>query len=81
MRTTLTLDEDVYAKLRAEMRTSGRSFRETVNECLRLGLRQRRQPSKAQPFRVRAEDLGLRVGFDYNCVGELIERLERPSHR
>jgi hypothetical protein len=38
MRTTLTLDDDVEAKLRAEMRRSGSSFRETVNRVLRLGL-------------------------------------------
>jgi hypothetical protein len=36
MRTTLTLDDDVAAKLRAETRRSGRSFRDTVNETLSM---------------------------------------------
>ncbi|PYS27035.1 MAG: hypothetical protein DMF75_21135 [Acidobacteria bacterium] len=39
MRTTLTLDDDVAAKLDADARRSGRSFKETVNHYLRLGLR------------------------------------------
>jgi hypothetical protein len=35
VRTTLTLDEDVAAKLRAEARKTGRSFRDTVNDARR----------------------------------------------
>jgi Arc/MetJ family transcription regulator len=35
MRTTLTLDDDVAAKLKAEARLAGRPFREIVNEMLR----------------------------------------------
>jgi len=32
VRTTLTLDDDVAAKLQAAARKSGRAFREVVNE-------------------------------------------------
>ena len=35
MRTTLILDDDVAAKLKAESRRAGRPFREIVNETLR----------------------------------------------
>ena len=45
MRTTLTLDDDVAAKLRAEARKSGRSFKETVNQVLRLGLHTGEKPA------------------------------------
>ena len=38
LRTTLTLDEDVAAKLREETRRRNTSFKETVNACLRRGL-------------------------------------------
>ena len=44
MRTTLTLEEDVAAKLKAETRRTGRSFKETVNEILRLGFNARQRP-------------------------------------
>ena len=79
MRTTLTLDEDVAAKLKAESRRSGQSFKETVNECLRLGLRARQQPKPAKPFKIR--DIGFRSGLDYDCVWELLERLKGPQYK
>src|SRR5215831_21071728 len=35
MRTTLTIDDDIVAKINAEMRHSGKSFKQTVNDALR----------------------------------------------
>ena len=81
MRTTLTLDEDVRAKLEAEMRKSGRSFKETVNEVLRIGLLSRKQARPAKPFKVRAKDLGLKPGYSLDNIGELLEQIEGPWHR
>jgi hypothetical protein len=37
MRTTLTLEDDVAAKLKTEAQQTGRPFREIVNETLRRG--------------------------------------------
>jgi len=37
LRTTLTLDEDVAAKLSEETRRTGKSFRQVVNEMIRFG--------------------------------------------
>jgi hypothetical protein len=54
VRTTLTLDDDVGAKLKQEMRKTGRSFKATVNEFLRLGLNARRGSRPAPGFVVRA---------------------------
>ncbi|MGH8608611.1 MAG: DUF2191 domain-containing protein, partial [Gammaproteobacteria bacterium] len=63
MRTTLTLDDDVAAKLKAESRRAGRPFRDIVNETLRRGLANRRVTSR-QVFKVTARDLGsLRPGL------------------
>jgi hypothetical protein len=82
VRTTLTLDEDVAAKLREEARRSGRAFRDVVNETLRRGLVDRRAPGPRQIFRVAARDLGnLRPGLSIDNVGELLERVEGPLHR
>lgn len=82
MRTTLTLDEDVAAKLRAEARASGRSFRDVVNDAIRQGLASRRVAETAEPFRVTARDLGnLRPGLSLDNIGELLERIEGPLHR
>ncbi len=78
MRTTITLDDDVAAKLKEEMAVSGRSFKETVNQHLRASLVDPTPKSRA-PFKVR--DIGLRLGLDFTSTSELIERLEGPLHR
>jgi hypothetical protein len=60
MRTTLTLDPDVAARierLRAERQDS---LKELVNEALRLGLRQIEEPpaSDRAPYQTPADSLG-----------------------
>jgi hypothetical protein len=81
MRTTLTLDEDVAAKLKAESRRAGRPFREIVNETLRHGLANRRVTARRQAFKITARDLGnLRPGLSLDNVAELIDQIEGPAH-
>ena len=58
MRTTLTLDDDVAAKLKTESQRSGRPFREIVNETLRRGLESRRANAQRRAFKVTACDRG-----------------------
>lgn len=82
MRTTLTLDEDVAAKLKAEARRTGRSFKDTVNEALRRALLQAPRPPAQGPFRVVTRDLGgLRPGLSLDSVADLLEQVEGPLHR
>ena len=81
MRTTLTLDDDVAAKLDADARRSGRSFKETVNHYLRLGLNAKKAARVKKPFKVRARPLGLRPGLNYDDIWGLIEQVEGPDHR
>ena len=80
MRTTLTLDDDVRAKLEAEMRKTGRSFKETVNEVLRVGLTASR-PQAPKPFKIQARDLGARPGYDFDNIEELLDQIEGPMRR
>jgi hypothetical protein len=83
VRTTLTLDDDVAYRLRAEMRRSGKAFRTVVNECLRLALSSRPRGRDAEPpFVIRARDLGaLRPGLSLDSIGDLLEAAEGPLHR
>jgi plasmid stability protein len=82
MRTTLTLDDDVAAKLKAEARRTGRPFRDAVNETLRRGLATRQVGAAQQPFKVVTRDLGdLRAGLSLDNIGELIEQVEGALHR
>jgi hypothetical protein len=80
-RTTLTLDDDVVTKLHSEMRRTGKSFKETVNEFLRLGLQAKRPPKTKKRFVVKARSMGLRPSLNYDKVGELLEQLEGPLTR
>ena len=82
MRTTLTLDDDVAAKLKAESRRAGRPFKEIVNETLRSGLATRRAVAHRQAFKITARDLGhLRPGLSLDNVAEIIEQVEGSLHR
>ena len=82
MRTTLTLDDDVAAKLKAESRRAGRPFKEIVNETLRNGLASRRVAAERPAFKIAARDLGdVRPGLSLDNVAELIEQVEGPLHR
>lgn len=82
MRTTITLEDDVAAKLRAEVRKQkNATFKKTVNEVLRLGLQVRREVAAATKFKVRARSLGVRPGVHYDNIGELLEQMEGPTHK
>jgi hypothetical protein len=81
VRTTLTIDDDVKAKLDQEMRKNGKSFKEAVNYYLRIGLDAQSQVNMPKPFVVRARPLGLRQGLSYDNVEELIEQAEGLLHR
>lgn len=81
MRTTLTLDPDVADRLKTLMRRTGKSFKQTVNEVLRLGLGSMRKRPPRTPFTVRARPLGLRSGLSVDSIGDLLEQVEGPAHR
>ena len=80
-RTTITLDEDVRAKLESEMKKTGKSFKETVNEILRVGLLSQQALPKEKPFKVRAKNLGLKPGYSLDKVWDLIEEVEGPGYK
>lgn len=81
MRTTLTLDDEIVADLRREAARSGRSFKQTVNASLRLGLNAAQAARESPRFRVRARDLEPRPGVDFENVSALLEDVEGPWHR
>jgi hypothetical protein len=80
IRTTLSLDEDVASKLRAEARRSGKSFRTVVNETIRRGLVSAKAPEQ-EPYKVRSSPMGLRPGLSLDSISQLLEQIEGPPHK
>jgi hypothetical protein len=82
MRTTLTPDDDVATKLKAESHRASRPFREIFNETLSRGLESRRAAAQQRAFKVTAPDLGnLKPGLSLDNIAELIEHMEGSLHR
>jgi hypothetical protein len=82
MRTTVTLDDDVAAKLKAEARRTGKPFKTVLNESLRVALLASRGRTRPVLFRVEARDLGvLRPGLSLDNVAELLDLVDGPESR
>lgn len=79
-RTTLTLEDDVAARLREASRRTGRPLKSVVNDAIRAGLATQASGTKP-PFRVQARAMGLRPGIDLDDIAGLLERVEGPEHR
>ena len=80
MRTTLTLDPDVAAKIKKGAAKLGKPFRKIVNDALRIGLDQVLKPAPARRYRTKPRPLGLRPGLSYDNVAELLARAEGEDH-
>jgi hypothetical protein len=80
MRTTLTIDDDVAAKLRAAAKD--RPFKTVVNEALRAGLKalEKRVPPR-KPYRTRGFNLGPSLVGSLDNVEEVLSRVEGDAHQ
>lgn len=74
MRTTMTLDDDLFAKFKAEAHERGIRFKEVVNEAVRAGLRRPAPP--AAPYRVQPWSLGMWPDVNLDKALQLAGRME-----
>ncbi len=74
MRTTVSIDPDLAAKLRRIARERDISFKEALNAALRAGLAA--QAGTARPYRLRACRLGLRAGIELDKALRVASSLE-----
>lgn len=86
MRTTITLDDDVVSSIREEMKAGeGKSFKEAVNELIRLGRYHKKEQKEAmaerKPFKVRSKNMGVYPHLNYDDISSLLEEIEGPGHR
>jgi hypothetical protein len=73
MRTTVTLDPDVEAKLREIVRERGVSFKQALNDAVRVGTEEGVTP---RPFKVEARSMGIRPGINMDKALQLAGELE-----
>jgi len=80
-RTTITLDDDVAAKLEQEARERGESIREVLNDALRRGLSPPPRIPGVKPFKIRGPFVRSRPGISFDNIEELLDQLEGPLRR
>jgi hypothetical protein len=75
MRTTVTLDPDVAAKLKQAAREQGISFKEALNSSVRRGFE--RGEARPRPYRLPApQRMEAREGIDLDKASRLAGELE-----
>ena len=78
----MTIEEAVAAKLQKKLKKSvGKTFKDVVNETLRLGLLSENELRKTEKFKVRSRALGVKKGLNYDNIGELLEQIEGAAHK
>jgi len=81
IRTTVTLDKDVYDRTRDFSKTRRIPFREALNELVRRGLLAEVALKPKKSFRIKPFHMGLIPGLDYDDIEGLLEYGEGPYHR
>lgn len=82
MRTTLAIDDANYERLQRAMHNRGCSFREIVNQSLRLGLDAIEKPAgERKPFVVHSFPSGPAPGVDWSCTNRLLSDLDERDQR
>ena len=81
MRTTLTIDDDVAQKVRQLAKDFDRPFKDIVNEALRLGLEHVEKPGAVRLYVTASRPLGLRQGFSFDNIQELLSETEGENSR
>ena len=76
MRTTLTLEREVAARLKREVRRTGRPFKVVVNEALKRGLQMGGKRPRSPRFAVQPHSFGFRPGLDLDRLNQLVDELE-----
>src|SRR6266481_4333725 len=82
MKITLMLDPDLAVKVKRCSAKPGRPLSETVKFAIGIGLDQMLHSSKGKPYRTIPRPMGLREGFSYDNIDELLTRSDSDdSHR
>lgn len=81
MSITLTLDDDVLAKVKAESEARGTSVEGAINELLRTALATRNPGVEPKRFEIKPFDMGWNPELNYDCTQTLLDQIEGPQPR
>lgn len=81
IRTTVTLDEDVVARVKRESRSRGASFRDTLNDLLRAALLGAEQKPSRRSLVIQPAHMGHKPGLNHDNIESLLEYSEGDRHR
>ena len=81
IRTTVTLDDDVATRVKAESLTRGASFRDTLNDLLRLALLGVDSGPHERSVNIKPFRMGFKPGLNHDSISSLLEYGEGDGHR
>ena len=81
IRTTVTLDQDVFDRATDLSKARGIPFRRALNDLVRAGLQAESASRPKRRFRVEPQHMGVRPGLNYDNIESLIELGEGERHR
>ncbi len=80
IRTTVTLDDDVAARVKHESQSRGASFRDTLNDLLRLALLTTGNTPR-RTLKIKPSHMGYKPGVNYDSIESLLAYGEGEQHR
>jgi hypothetical protein len=81
IRTTVTLDDDVVARVKRESLSRGASFRDTLNDLLRTALLGVDYKPRRRALAIQPSHMGHKPGLNYDNIESLLEYGEGDRHR
>ena len=76
MRTTLTLDDDLYRLIEQRARKTNEPLKKVVNDAIRAGLGTAGKPAAREPYKAEVFHSKLRPGIDPLHLNRLAAELE-----
>ena len=81
IRTTISLDDDVAARVKRESLSRGVSFRDTLNDLLRAALLSIDYKPRRRALAIQPTHMGHKPGLNYDHIESLLEYGEGDRHR
>ena len=81
IRATVTLDDDVAARVKHERLSTGASFRDTLNDLLRAALLTAGDKPRRRTLRIKRIHMGYKPGLNHDNIESLLKYGEGEQRR